>query len=209
MNELYPLKPFRINSTDTLCEVMRMYPLATLMSGSAGSAMITLVPMLVDFDDESRIVLTGHIDRNNDHVKLLRPGEPVSFQFLGPESYASPDLYPDSHLPGWLYISVQGDGMVSEVLDDKQLRSELQRSAATFGAKEQTFSLDDGDPRIAQFLPYIHGFRIVVKRASGIAKLAQDKGPFDSGIAMNFLANRDNGNSRKLFERLLRDSGVD
>lgn len=51
-------------------------------------------------------------------------------------------------------------------------------------------------------------FRIRVTQISGIAKLAQDKGPVDSKIAMNFLAGRDNAASRPLFERLLLESGV-
>jgi transcriptional regulator len=208
MNEHYPRKPFRIRSRETLCEVMRTYPLATLVSGIAGSATITLVPMLVDIDEQDDIVLTGHIDRNNEHTRLLQRGKDISFQFLGPESYASPDLYPDPHLPGWLYVSVQGDGVVSATLDDVPMRDTLVRSAGTFGDARQVFSLDPGDPRVAQFLPYVHGFRITVNRISGIAKLAQDKGPVDSRIAMNFLADQDNAGSRALFERLLLESGI-
>jgi transcriptional regulator len=187
---------------------MRQYPLATLMSGRAGSATITLVPMLVDMDEQDDIVLTGHIDRNNEHTGLLVSGKDVSFQFLGPESYASPDLYPDPHLPGWLYVSVQGDGEVSEVLDSAQMRETLVRSASTFGDARLGFSLDPGEPRVAQFLPYVHGFRITVKRISGIAKLAQDKGAVDSRIAMNFLADQHNAGSRTLFERLLLESEI-
>ena len=207
MNRSYPLKPFRIGSRNTICEVIRTYPLATLVSGEAGRAKITLVPMLVDVDDRDDIVLTGHIDRNNDHREELQAGGAISFQFLGPDGYASPDLYPDSHLPGWLYVSVQGDGEVIEVLDETAMTTTLLRSSTVFGGPAQQFVLD-GDPRIDMFLPYVHGFRIRVTRISGIAKLAQDKGTVDSKIAMNFLARKDNAASRPLFERLLRESGV-
>jgi transcriptional regulator len=162
--------------------------------------------MLVDRDAENRIVLTGHIDRNNDHREMLQPGSAVSFQFVGPESYASPDLYPDAHLPGWLYVSVQGDGEICEVLDESQLCTLLIRSTETFGASNQEFTLKNSDPRIAQFLPYVHGFRITVTRISGIAKLAQDKGPVDSRIAMNYLVGQDNTGSTSLFERLLMET---
>jgi hypothetical protein len=40
-------------------------------------------------------------------------------------------------LPGWLYVSVQGDGEVSEVLDGAQMRDTLVRSASTFGDATQ------------------------------------------------------------------------
>jgi transcriptional regulator len=206
MSDAYPLKPFRILSHDTLCEIMRLYPLATVISGPAGEAKITLLPLVINRDDSDQIYLLGHLDRNNDHAQMLEPGAPVSFQFLGPDSYASPDLYADSHLPGWLYVSVQGDGEVSDILDDSQLRKILITSTDIFGDEHQRFSLSDTDERIGNFLPGIKGFRIKVTRISGIGKLAQDKGQEDSRIAMEFLLKQNNLDSLPLLERILQET---
>ena len=182
---------------------MRTYPLATLVSGRAGEARMTLLPLLTEKAHDDRIYLSGHLDRNNDHAGELEPGAEVSFQFRGPDSYASPDLYPDAHLPGWLYVSVQGDGRVSAVLDDAELRELLVTSTDTFGDGRQQFSLEDTDQRIDRFLPGIKGFRIEVTRIGGIGKLAQDKGRQDSQLATRFLAGQDNSGSLTLFERIL------
>ena len=206
MNEAYPLKPFRILRRETLCEIMRMYPLATLVSGQAGEARVTLLPLLTEKTHDDRIYLSGHLDRNNDHARELEPGAPVSFQFQGPDSYASPDLYPDSHLPGWLYVSVQGDGEVAALLDGTELRELLIASTDSFGDGRQRFSLEETDRRIDRFLPGIKGFRVRVTRISGIGKLAQDKGREDSQIAMRFLAEQDNSRSLPLFERILNET---
>ena len=206
MNEAYPLKPFRIQSRETLCEIMRTYPLATLVSGKAGDARISLLPLLIERERDDRIYLMGHLDRNNEHSRELRPGAPVSFQFQGPDSYASPDLYPDPHLPGWLYVSVQGDGEVSRLLEGPELKELLIASTDAFGGDDQRFSLEDTDRRIDRFLPGIKGFRISVTRISGIGKLAQDKGREDSQIAMRFLAEQDNSGSLPLFERILNET---
>ena len=167
---------------------------------------MTLIPLLVEMDGAGGIVLSGHLDRNNAHARELRHGAAVSFQFVGPDSYASPDLYPDPQLPGWLYVSVQGDGEVFDLLDETRLRALLIESTERFGAPEQAFSLDPEDPRIGKFLPGIKGFRIRVTRISGIGKLAQDKGETASRIAMNFLAEQDNQGSKDLFEKLLRET---
>ena len=164
---------------------------------------MSLLPVLTEKEHDGRIYLMGHLDRNNEHARELRPGAPVSFQFQGPDGYASPDLYPDAHLPGWLYVSVQGDGEVSRLLEGPELRELLIASTETFGESEQRFSLEDSDPRIDRFLPGIKGFRIRVTRISGIGKLAQDKGREHSQIAMRFLAGRDNAGSLPLFERIL------
>ncbi|MEM7503233.1 MAG: FMN-binding negative transcriptional regulator [Pseudomonadota bacterium] len=204
MNDAYPLRPFRVTDTNLLCDIIRHYPLATLMTGRAGSARLTLVPLLVDRPGDATpdIALTGHIDSNNEQTQHLQPGSPVSFQFLGPDSYASPDLYPDPQLPGWLYVSVQGDGEVAECIEADELRDVLVRSTTDFGSSDQRFALLKSDPRVDQFLPYIHGFRIRVARISGIAKLAQDKGHEDSAIAWQYLAAQTNRSSAQLFERL-------
>ena len=206
MPDNYPLKPFRIASTDTLCAIIRQYPLATLFSGAAGQALITLIPLLVDHKASGEIVLSGHLDRNNAHADAIEPGAPISFQFLGPDAYASPDLYPDPQLPGWLYVSVQGDGEVAGVVEGEELRSLLVESTQAFGGPGQRFDLDARDERVGRFLPGIKGFRIKATRLSGIAKLAQDKGEEDSLIAMKFLKAQTNASSEDLFARLLRET---
>ena len=185
---------------------MRTYPLATLISGNAGQAQLSLLPLSIESEGVDPISLLGHLDRNNDHAQLLESGASVSFQFTGPDSYASPDLYAAHHLPGWLYLSVQGDGEVTEILDDSQLRELLVASTESFSDAQQRFSLSRTDERIGKFLPGIKGFRIEITRISGIAKLAQDKGPDDSRIAMNYLASQDNSASLPLFERILRET---
>ncbi len=206
VKDAYPLAPFRIQSRPTLCAVMRAYPLATVISGAAGSASTSLIPLLVRHDDNDQIVLSGHLDRNNAHAAELQPGAPVSFHFVGPDSYASPDLYGDPQLPGWLYVAVQGDGVISDLPEGPSLRALLIDATEKFGGPGQKFSLDPEDPRIGKFLPGIKGFRIRVTRVSGIAKLAQDKGADHSRTAMSFLAGQDNGGSRDLFERLLQET---
>ena len=202
----YPLKPFRVTSKDTLCAVIRQYSLATLFSGTAGQAHITLIPLLVDRKASGEIVLSGHLDRNNAHADALEPGAPISFQFLGPDAYASPDLYPDAQLPGWLYVSVKGDGEVAALVEGEDLRSLLIESARAFGDPGQHFQLDAREERVGRFLPGIKGFRIKATRISGIAKLAQDKGEEDSLIATKFLSAQTHAASGDLFARLLRET---
>lgn len=205
MNDAYPLKPFRIHDDDTLCSIMRMYPLATVISGQAGAAFITLLPLLVEQRTDGQFLLSGHLDCNSEHAARLVAGAPVSFQFVGPDSYASPDLYPESHLPGWLYLSVSGDGEVSRLLDERELRNLLLDSTEVFGSSDQKFSLQEHEARVGPLLSFISGFEIRVKRVRGIAKLAQDKGPLHAGIAAYYLASQDNSGSLELFRRILNE----
>jgi transcriptional regulator len=206
LNEHYPLAPFRVRNQDTLCAIMRAYPLATVITGTAGEARMTLLPLLVRESGDGEIRLLGHLDGNNEQAADLVPGAPLSFQSIGPDSYASPDLYPDAQLPGWLYVSVQGHGVVDALLDKRELRELLVSSSSEFGGTDQQFTLASDDQRIDLYIDQIRGFRIRVDKMSGIAKLAQDKGKRDAEIAKNFLATQDNSSSMSLFDRLLDES---
>ena len=203
MNDAYPLTPFRIGDPGLLLKVMRQWPLATLISGETGNACISLIPVLVKDDPAGDIRLLGHLDANNEHALAIHAGAPVSFQFTGPDAYASPDLYASSQLPGWLYVSVKGDGIIESIMEQDQLKSLLHESTTVFGGSAQQFHLDADDERIDRFIGGIKGFTIKVTRISGIAKLAQDKGVEDANIATRFLLGTTNGDAKEFLELLL------
>ncbi len=209
MNDAYPLKLFRINDTGLLLRIMRQWPLATLISGEIGNASISLIPMLVKDDPAGTMRLCGHLDVNNEHAHAIRKGAPISFQFTGPDAYASPDLYESPQLPGWLYISVKGDGIIESIMEPAQLKKQLHESTSVFGGKQQAFQLDASDERIDRFLGGIKGFTIKVSRISGIAKLAQDKGNIDASIATRFLLGTTDGAAHDLVKDLLQQTLAD
>jgi transcriptional regulator len=203
MNDAYPLRPFRIGDPGLLLKVMRQWPLATLISGEIGNASISLIPVLVKDDPAGDIHLFGHLDANNEHAHAIRAGAPISFQFTGPDAYASPDLYASPQLPGWLYVSIKGDGIIESIMDQDQLKSLLHESTTVFGGSAQEFQLDANDQRIDRFIGGIKGFTIKVTRISGIAKLAQDKGVEDANIATRFLLGTTDGGAKEFLELLL------
>jgi len=203
MNDAYPLPQFRINDRDLLQKVMRQWPLAMLISGKIGNACMSLIPLLVMDDSAGSIRLCGHLDVNNEHAQAIHTGAPISLQFTGPDVYASPDLYASPQLPGWLYVSVQGDGVVESIMQTGHLKNLLRESTTTFGGPQQEFNLDSADERIDRFIGGIKGFTIKVNRISGIAKLAQDKGEDDARIATRFLLRTTDGTARELLNLLL------
>lgn len=206
MNDAYPLKPFRVNDAGLLLKIIRQWPLATLISGEIGNACISLIPLLVREDPTGTIYLCGHLDVNNEHAQAMPKGAPISFQFTGPDVYASPDLYQSPQLPGWLYISVKGDGIIESIMQPAELKKQLQESTTVFGGALQAFDLDANDERIDRFIGGIKGFTIKVNRISGIAKLAQDKGINDANIATRHLLETTDGAAKELVEDLLQQT---
>ena len=162
---------------------------------------------MLDVRPDGKTTLTGHIDRNNPQLEKLNPGADIAFVFNGPNAYASPDLYPDAQLPGWLYITVQGVGTVDRLIQGDEMVAMLCEASLRFGGPEQEFLLDKKDPRFNGFINAIVGFEIVVTDTSGIAKLAQDKGAEHSKIACNYLAEASDPNLADFLDQMRLGTG--
>lgn len=143
---------------------------------------------MLDERQGEQMILTGHVDRNNPQADKLVPGESVAFVFNGPDVYASPDIYDDAQLPGWLYVVVKGTGLIGRSIEGVELIEMLCAASSRFGGNGQDFSLDKNDPRFALFIGGVVGFEIEVSNIAGIAKLAQDKGRKHSQTACTFLS---------------------
>lgn len=206
MSEHYPLPPFRIRQRAALLRIIETYPLATLISGIDGANDISLVPLLAGEGPEGTMTLTGHVDRNNPQASKLVPGENVAFVFNGPDSYASPDIYDDAQLPGWLYVMVRGTGTIRRTIEGADAIDMLCEASARFGGVGQSFSLRNDDPRFGQFIGGISGFEIEVSEINGIAKLAQDKGPLHAKRASRFLADEIGKGVPAFLEQMLEGS---
>jgi transcriptional regulator len=190
-----------------LIQIIETFPLATLISGIDDTNDISLVPLLVAKGANGALSLIGHVDKNNPQARRLVPDENVAFVFNGPDSYASPDIYDDAQLPGWLYVMVKGTGTIRRTIEGLDAIDMLCDASARFGGADQSFSLQNDDPRFAQFIGGISGFEIEVSELIGIAKLAQDKGPLHAKRASSFLAGEMGKGVPAFLEQMLEVSG--
>lgn len=203
----YPLRQFRISRAATLQEIIRCFPLATLISGNHQPPNVSLIPLIPEVVDDSLITLSGHLDINNPQAVDIVHGASISFVFHGPNTYASPDLYPHGHLPGWLYLAVQGYGTVSKVLDRNKTRAMLEKATEDFGTAEQEYRLADSATAVDTFIGGIRAFSIKSVRTSGIAKFAQDKGETCARSATTYLSGSVRSVAQKrLLHRILEET---
>ena len=186
-----PPKPFRLTNASVAIELMRRFPLATIQPATHDQEFGTLIPLLVNEESDSRIQLRGHVDKNNPLTKHIAHAREFNVFFRSNDAYASPDIYPDEQLPGWLYVSVGARARVTRTLFGNAVAKCLIESTNAFGSTDQNFRLDPKDPRIDMFSPGILAFELSILRFFGIAKLAQDKGAYHSELACKFLGGRD------------------
>lgn len=190
----YPPQRHQDNDRDHLIEVIKTYPLATVISVANNTPYITHLPLILEGNNK----LVGHIDKFNPQAELLQNTNDVTLIFSGPQCYISPSIYTTKQLPTWNYINVHLKGNVTRITDANTIKQSMVDMTSFLEAPQHKYSLDINDERMGKFVNYIEGFEIDITHWEGKFKLSQDKKPKDTENARNELI-RANQESIKVF----------
>lgn len=104
---MYQPAPFRSTDPAVAAELMRGYPLASLIStDEEGLPFVTHLPLHLH-EVDGRQVLLGHCAKPNPHWRYLAERPRALVTFMGPQGYLSPRVYPDlQRVPSWNYLAV-------------------------------------------------------------------------------------------------------
>jgi len=189
----YPPQHHQDSDRNNIIEVIKTYPLATLISVKNNVPLITHLPLI--FENNK---LVGHIDIYNPQTKLLKDNNDVTILFYGPQCYISPSIYSTTQLPTWNYIRVHLKGKVKAVESTKALKKSLIAMTEFLESPDHKYVLEADNPRLDANLGYIKMFEIDIKTWEGKFKLSQDKHPKDIKLARTELV-RANQESVKRF----------
>ena len=189
----YPPQHHQDNNRDHLIEVIQTYPLATVISVSDNTPLVTHLPLV--YDNEK---LIGHIDIYNPQTPLLKNNNDVTVLFYGPQCYISPSIYGTTQLPTWNYIRVHLKGKVKAIESKAALKQSLITMTEFLEAPDHKYVLEPDNPRLDRNLNYIEMFEIDITHWEGKFKLSQDKKPSDTEFARQELI-RSNQESIKQF----------
>ena len=178
----YPPKHHQDSDREHMIEVMKHYPLATVISVEDNKPLVTHLPLV--YEDGK---LIGHIDIFNPQAKLLKSNKEVTVVFQGPECYISPSVYSTTQLPTWNYIKVHLKGNVRAIENKEALKNSLITMTEFLEGESPKYVLEPNNPRMERNLDYIEMFEITITRWEGKFKLSQDKKPGDRKAARNEL----------------------
>lgn len=167
---MYPPKQHQDDDTNHIIEVIKTYPLATVISVKDNIPYITHLPLI--YKDGK---LIGHIDIYNPQAQLLKNNNDVTIIFAGPECYISPSIYSTTQLPTWNYIKVHLKGTVKAIESKAALKQSLITMTAFLEAPNHKYVLKPDNPRLDKNLNYIEMFEIKITHWEGKFKLSQDK----------------------------------
>jgi transcriptional regulator len=127
---MYQPAPLRENRLETLHELIRAHPLATLITAGAGGLIANLVPFILA-DNGDKGTLRAHIAKANDQIDALKAGAETLVIFHGPEAYITPSWYVSKRehgrvVPTWNYAVVQVRGTPRVVDDPEWLRVQIE-----------------------------------------------------------------------------------
>ncbi len=190
----YPPKIHQDNDILHMVEVIKTYPLATLISVKNEEALITHLPLV--YNESGKLI--GHIDKYNPQAALLKNDNPITIIFSGPQCYISPSIYATTQLPTWNYIKVHLKGKVKAIESKEALKNSLITMTEFLEQPEHKYVLEPDNQRMIGALDYIEMFEITIDSWEGKFKLSQDKKPIDITNAREELI-RSNQASIKLF----------
>ncbi|WP_370391856.1 FMN-binding negative transcriptional regulator [uncultured Winogradskyella sp.] len=194
---MYPPQHHQDNNKEHLIEVIKNYPLATLISVSNDVPFITHLPLI--YEDNK---LIGHIDIYNPHTELLKNNRPVTVIFSGPNCYISPSIYTTTQLPTWNYIKVHLKGNVKAIKNKDALKKSLIIMTEFLEAPHHKYVLEPDNPRLNRNLNYIEMFEINITQWEGKFKLSQDKKPKDTIAARDELIRANKESIKHLLDKI-------
>ena len=196
---MYPPKQHQDSNRDHIIEVIKTYPLATLISVENGQPLITHLPLVYEAGK-----LIGHIDIYNPQTQLLRDGKNVTILFYGPQCYISPSIYSTTQLPTWNYIRVHLKGTVEAIESKAALKTSLIKMTEFLEAPEHRYVLEPDNPRMERNLDYIKMFEISIDSWEGKFKLSQDKKPKDIKAAREELIKSNQESIREFMDMVFK-----
>lgn len=187
----YP-PPYHLdNDQQHMLEVIKAYPLATIISVKDNLPLTTHLPLIFRESDGK---LIGHIDIYNPQTELMRDDNDVNIIFYGPQCYISPTVYTTTQLPTWNYIRVHLKGKVKAIESTEALKESLIIMTKFLEQPDHKYVLEPDNPRMERSINYIKMFEITITEWEGKFKLSQDKKKGDTENAKQELirANQQN-----------------
>ena len=163
-----------------MIEVIKTYPLATLISIKDNKPLISHLPLIYR-DADGKLI--GHIDIYNPQAELMKDNNPITVLFSGPQCYISPSIYSTTQLPTWNYIKVHLQATVKAIESKEALKQSLITMTEFLEQPDHKYVLDANNPRMDANLNYIKMFEISITEWEGKFKLSQDKNHQDMANA--------------------------
>ena len=175
----YPPKHHQEDRFENALELIKMHPLATVITSSSNKVLSTHIPLV--YSEKGTLgTLVGHLDKFNPQINHFEDKDhDLEIIFHGPEVYISPSKYSTTQLPTWNYFKVHLRGKIILKKGPQDVKESLITMTAFLEGEKPNYVLDENNPRMHAALDYIVGFHIKISSWEGKYKISQDKNKED------------------------------
>ncbi|MGV9695825.1 FMN-binding negative transcriptional regulator [Streptomyces sp. NPDC003470] len=171
-----------------ITELIRGFPLATLVTHGPRRPYVTHLPALLEADVEGTgeapadlvgTKMYGHLNRANPHWEgLAGPSEAV-LVFQGPHGYVSPTVYrAEPAAPTWNFTAVHVQGTLRRIESPERTLEIVRATVATYEREQGTgWDMRSSLGYFDRLLPGVGAFEIDIASVDGMFKLSQDQSP--------------------------------
>lgn len=171
----YPPKHHQEKRFENALELIKMYPLATLITSSNNEVISSHTPLVYNIGGALG-TLVGHLDKFNPQIEHFKDSKHnLEVIFHGPEVYISPSKYTTTQLPTWNYFKVHLRGKIHLNEDSQSVKQSLIEMTSFMEGDKPQYTLEEGNPRMEAALNFIVGFKIEITSWEGKYKISQDK----------------------------------
>jgi transcriptional regulator len=177
---------FEEQRIEVLGQLIREYPLGTLVTLDAQGLNANPIPFEFDPDPEPLGTLRGHVARANPLWRDFSRAVDALVVFLGPQSYITPSWYPTKAqsgevVPTYNYLAVHAYGSLRIRHEADWLRALVTRLSERFEAKRaEPWRLTDAPATfVEQQLRAIVGLELKLTRVIGKWKVSQNRPAVD------------------------------
>jgi len=179
---MYLPKHFAETDIGVMHELMRAFPLATLVTQGPDGLDANHIPLHLDAGAGPNGTLRGHVARANPLAADATVNRKILAIFKGPDTYISPSGYATKAehgkvVPTWNYVAVHAYGELRLVEDRDWLLNQLDTLTTEHEtALPHPWSIDDAPADyIGKMLGAIVGIEIAIDRLVGKWKVSQNQ----------------------------------
>lgn len=179
---MYIPQQFEEPRVDAMHELIRAYPLATLVTHSSDGLNANHIPVYLSGSPAPYGALRSHIARANPLLGEIAEGIETLAIFQGPDAYITPSWYATKKatgkvVPTWNYAVVHAYGVLRVVDNASWLRAQLdsltKRNESSF---PEPWAVSDAPPEhIERIMTAIVGVEVVITRLIGKWKVSQNQ----------------------------------
>jgi transcriptional regulator len=201
---LYLPRHFVETDPAAIRRVLDGFPFATLISVVDDDAVLSHVPIMIEYADGRPQRAIGHLAAANPHAAQLGAAGSALLLFQGPSGYVSPNWYttPAQSVPTWNYIAVHLRGSIERIDTTDGKRAIVDALSARHEASlDNPWTSDKMSPeQLDKMLGAIVGFRMTITGIDAKFKLGQNRSVADRAGVMQALASRADASSIALAE---------